>query len=220
MIIWAGTRTGSSTLLNWLYRCDLRDRGIDKYDLKNTESMPFDNLEVFNNIHGAYRNNSDLEQILRQDFVMKIHPEFCTNEFISDIVKYSKNHRHIILYREDSYARLLSLHYAKINNEYYGSKKGKSTYRTDKVEVRRLIDEEKSLRRKYRYILSLTKGECISYEKLYVEKDERTLREMFPTYNLNPLLTMERYSVSKRYDEILGKEKLEAECLKLGRFKL
>lgn len=220
MIIWAGQRTGSSTFVNWLYRSDLKAKEIDKYNLKDITPMPFDNLEVFNNIHGAYRNNSDLEQILRQDFVMKIHPEFCTNEFISDIVKYSKNHRHIILYREDPYARLLSLHYAKINNEYYGSKKGKSTYRTDKVEVQRLIDQEKSLRQKYRYILSLTDGECISYEKLYVEKDEQTLREMFPTYNHNVLLTKQRYVVSKRYEEILGKEELEAECLKLGRFKL
>lgn len=220
MIIWAGQRTGSSTFINWLYQCDLKEKRIDKYNLKYITPIPFNNLEVFNIIHGAYRNNNNLEQILNQDFVMKIHPEFCTDEFIFDIIKYSKNHRHIILYREDPYARLLSLHYAQINDEYYGSKKGKATYRTDRVNVERLIDQEKVLRQKYQYLLNLMDGECISYEKLYIEKDKQILKEMFPTYNHNVLLTKQRYPVSKRYHEILGKGELEAECLKLGKFYL
>lgn len=218
MIVWAGQRTGSSTLMWWLYDCDLRMKGIDKYDLKNGSDIPFPNLEIFNPNHGVYRNGGNLKEIFEQDFITKIHPEWCTDEFILDVIENSKNHQHVILYRESAYDRLLSDHYAQINSEYNNSEKGKATYRTDKVNVKKAIKSEIYLRKKYKFILDNISATCISYEQIYEENDLEILNKVFPGFNYPELFKRPRYPISKRYNEILGKEELEAACLELGSF--
>lgn len=221
MIVWAAQRTGSSTLMNWIYKSDLKYKNISSYNLKYIDKSEFPNLEIFNSNHGYYRNcitnNISLNEIFKQDFCCKIHPEYFDYTFIENVINNSGHHKHLILYRENTFERILSNHYALINRNFDDTLK--KEYKVTPIPIDWFIKCEKNNRKKYKFILEKSGADVISYEDIYVRKNIDLLKSIFPNFDVKNLLEKKRYKNHKRYSEIEGISELKKACDKLGDFK-
>lgn len=176
MIIWAAQRTGSSQLMAWLY---------PYYPFRLAESLPtpFPNLELFSSTIGACRG-LDIKEVLKQDLLCKVHPDMEEWDTIKEIVKHSQNHKHVILYRKNTYERLLSQMW--LNNNF---------------DVDTHIVREIASRKRYQYIVDHLDADVITYEDLYLNKNKSVLTQVFPGCNTDKLFNTNRYTDHKNYGE-------------------
>lgn len=167
MIVWAAQRTGSSQLMNWLYP-------HYKFKLKESLPIPFPNLELFNPDIGACRG-LNIETVLKQDLLAKVHPDSTDWDIIKQIVEHSKSHKHVLLYRKNTYDRILSKMVFSRN-----------------FDIDYLIVNEIVAREKYSYIVDKLNPHIISYEDIYIKKDKKLLMKIFPDLNPETLFNTKR----------------------------
>lgn len=174
MIVWAAQRTGSSNLMTWLY-------SHYNFKLKKSLPTPFPNLELFNPDIGACRG-LNIEIVLKQDLLAKVHPDITEWNTLKRIVEHSNAHKHILLYRKNTYDRILSQMW--LNNNF---------------DIDYHIEIEITTRKKYQYIIDKLNPHILSYEDIYIRKDENLLTKIFPDLNPEWLLNTKKYN--NRYDE-------------------
>jgi hypothetical protein len=176
MIIWAAQRTGSSQLMRWLYP-------YYPFSLAESLPIPFPNLELFSSTIGACRG-LDIKEVLKQDLLCKLHPDVEKWDTIKKIVRHSGNHKHVILYRENTYERLLSQMW--MNNNF---------------DVDFHIVREIASRKRYQYIADHLNPDIITYEDLYLNKNKSVLTRVFPQCDTDRLFNTKRYTFHKNYGE-------------------
>lgn len=216
MIIWTCMRTGGTVLINHLMTNDTSwkenlpsefpEIGLTKSEYGQIWS--YDNLNPYK--PDQWKNWVDA--VTKYNFYTKIYDRHWTDPFYKTMA--TEKQKHVILYREDAFTRLLS---------YWFRTKclspDKKSYTLAPINVDLCMLWEYSARRHFNKVKEFVPDyQAISYEDIFVRKDLEKINKVFPGVDHSLLLKSERYDYWPLYQHLENYGELKKEVSQLPAF--
>lgn len=219
MIIWTCMRTGGTVLINHLMKQDntWRDSLPDYFSNAQISKKEYGKLWSYDKLNPNQEKSEWTNWANEIDYYKlytKIYDRNYNNDFYKAIAQSTKNSKHIILYRENSFERAVSNFFR--DNCLSLDKK---TITIKDINVDLCLSFEISVRNHFmNAIRFLDSYEAISYEDIFIRKDIEKLNKIFPNIDHMRLFESQRYDYHNRYEEMGNYEELREKFSKFPKF--
>lgn len=216
MIIWTCMRTGGTVLINHLTINDTQWRKklpseFPELGLTKGEYGKIWNYEHLNPNNPGQWNNW-IDAVTKYNLYTKIYNRPWPDSFYKTIS--SANQNHVILYRENSFDRLLS-HWFRTECLSLDKK----SIDLKPIDVHLCIRWEHSARTHFAKVVeTVADYQAISYEDIFIRKDLEKMDKVFPGIDHSLLVKSERYDYWPLYERMENYQELREEVSKLPTF--
>ena len=229
MIIWTSMRTGGTVLMHNLFEEYVVKNRLDK---KACELLGLHRNEYFKIWSSQFIRKDGfsldfVDAVADLDLTIKVYARTMEPSFYHHFIKRTRHLKHVVLFRESSYDRLVSswfrtriaIHDKTKQIEWIDD----SVFDTP-MHTYSLIEMEKESRDHYSMAISSLNSfgveySQVSYEDIYVRKNRPKVLEIFPGIDQG-IFEKPRYDYHKIYHKLGGGEELKKALADLPKFDL